>query len=82
MEVRARAEVDPAVGSRDEHGRGTVQFTEDSSRPGGAAWAAPSDLYEVTKDVLDLVTVLDDRNYLHWATTFWADERIDLGAQP
>ena len=36
MEVRARAEVDPAVGSRDEHGRGTVQFTEDSSRPGGA----------------------------------------------
>jgi transposase len=36
MEVRARAEVDPAILSRDDHGRGTVQFTEDSSRPGGA----------------------------------------------
>jgi len=36
MEVRTRAEVDPAVGSRDDHGWGTVQFTVDSSRPGGA----------------------------------------------
>jgi len=35
MEVRTRAEVDPAVGSRDDHGWGTVQFTADSFRPGG-----------------------------------------------
>jgi hypothetical protein len=36
MEVRARAEVDPVILSRDDHGRGMLQFTEDSSRLGGA----------------------------------------------
>jgi len=46
--VAARAEVDPVIVSRDDHGRGTT------------------DLYEVTKDMLDLVTVLDDRRSLQF----------------
>ena len=39
-EVTARAEVDRVVGINDDCGRGEVQFTEDSSSPGGAPWMA------------------------------------------
>jgi hypothetical protein len=72
-EVAARAEVDQVVGSHDDSGRdGSVHRGLVQTGRG------TTDLNEVTKDVLDLVNVLDSGYYLHLRTTRWADKRIDL----